>query len=89
MATSGSTDFSLTAREVITFALRKLRVIGGNGEAPSNDQATDAMRELNLMLKGWQKYPSLWRMTEGSVTLTASTVSYTLSPTPHRVLNVR
>lgn len=88
MTTSGSTDFSLTARQIVQFALRKQRVLG-RGETASGDQAADAVLELNLMLKGWQKYPSLWRLTEGSVTLLANDYDYTLSPAPHRVLSVR
>lgn len=88
MATSGSTDFSLTAREVITFALRKLGVTPSGVTVGANEAAT-AQQELNLMLKSWQKYPSLWRLTEGTVTLVGSTISYALSPVPHRVLSVR
>lgn len=88
MATSGSSDFSLTARDIIVFALRKLRVIGAM-EEPSADQAEDAMLDLNMMLKGWQKYESLWRMTEGSIALLPSTYSYALSPVPHRVISAR
>lgn len=87
MATSGSTDFSLTAREVVDFALKKLRVVDSGRVAGATDAAT-AQRELNLMLKGWQKYQSLWRLTEGTVTLTTAN-SYTLSPAPVRVLSVR
>lgn len=88
MATSGSIDFSLTAREVVDFALKKLRVLSAD-ETATGEDADTAQRELNLMLKGWQKYENLWRMTEGSVTLVASTYSYALSPVPHRVLSAR
>ena len=88
MATSGSVDFTLTAREVINYALKKLRVLGA-GEAADSDQAEDAMRELNLMLKGWQKHESMWRLTEGTVSLVADDIDYTLSPAPHRIVDVR
>lgn len=88
MTTSGSSDFSLTAREAITFALKKLRVVDASQTAGAIEAAT-AQAELNLMLKGWQKYQNLWRLTEGTVTLVANTVSYVLSPVPHRVLSVR
>lgn len=91
MAISGSIDYAFDARAAITFALKKLRVIAEN-EDPTADQAADAMIELNLMLKGWQKHESLWRMTEGSITLIASTYSYALSTAatiPHRVISAR
>jgi len=91
MTTSGSIDYGFTARQAVTFALRKLRVIG-EGEDPTADQADDAALELNLMLKEWAKYENLWRMTEGSITLLASTYSYALSTStliPHRVISAR
>ena len=91
MATSSSIDYGFTARQAVTFALRKLRVIG-EGEDPTADQADDATIELNLMLKEWMKYENLWRMTEGSITLLASTYSYALSTStliPHRVISAR
>jgi hypothetical protein len=88
MTTSGSIDFSLTAREVVTFALRKINVCATT-EDPTADDSARAMQELNLMLKGWQKYPSLWRLTEGSITMISATASYTLSPFPHRVTSIR
>lgn len=88
MATSGSTDFTMTAEDVIVFALKKLRVLA-TGETPDAEQGEDAMQALTLMLKSWQKYESLWRLTEGSVTLVANTVNYTLSPMPHRVVSAR
>lgn len=88
MPLSASIDFDLTARGVITAALRKLRVIG-EGETPSAQEASDGQQALNLLLKGWQKYENLWRLTEGSVTLVADTYSYALTPVPHRVISAR
>lgn len=91
MALSGSYDFSLTARQVITFALRKCNIVGLNQD-PSAAAAEDARILLNLMLKDWQqKGPHLWKKTEGSVTLTNATQSYNLAATlnPLRVLSVR
>lgn len=88
MATSGSIDFNMTAREVITYALRKINMVAET-EDPSADMASRAMTELNVMLKGWQKHENLWRLTEGSVTLTDATSSYALSPVPHRVVSAR
>jgi hypothetical protein len=88
MTTSSSIDFNMTARELITFAARKINMCDEN-EDPSAGMAARFMTELNVMLKEWQKYENLWRMTEGSVTLVAGTYSYALSPVPHRVVDAR
>lgn len=88
MALSGSIDLTFDARATITFALRKLGVLAVN-QTPTAAQAAGAMSELNLMLKGWQKHESLWRLQEGSVTLIADDSDYTLSPVPHRVISAR
>lgn len=91
MALSGSYDFSLTARQVITFALRKCNIVGLNQD-PSAAAAEDARIQLNLMLKDWQqKGPHLWKKTEGSVTMTNAIQSYDLAATlnPLRVLDAR
>lgn len=88
MATSGSIDFSMTAREVITYALRKINVVS-EVEDPTAEQSAKAVQELNVMLKGWQKHENLWRLTEGSVTLLNATGSYALSPVPHKVISAR
>lgn len=89
MSTSGSINYSLNARELVTFALRKTRIIA-DIETPSAEQMRDGIEDLNLMLKGWQKDgPNLWRQTFGSATLVTSTASYTLSPRPRRVIEAR
>lgn len=88
MATSGSTDFSLSARQVITNALQRINMIAEH-QTPPPEMATRAMRELNMMLKGWQKYEHLWNITEGYINLVANTASYSLTPKPHRIISVR
>lgn len=89
MATSGTDDFNVTARELIDFALKKLRVVAANS-TPTALQAEGAKLELNLMLKAWQRYESLWRLEEESVTPVAATASYTLTTQkPHRVVSAR
>lgn len=89
MATSGSTDYSLTARDLVTFALRKIRVCSV-AEAPNAEDAEQARIELNLLLKTLHiEAPSLWRQTFGSVTLVAGTGSYVLSPRPILVVEAR
>src|SRR5688572_18163611 len=88
MTTSGSIDLTFDARAAITFALRKLGVVAVN-QTPTAAQAEGARTELNLMLKGWSRYPWLWRMTEGTITLAAGDYDYTLSPVPNRVISAR
>lgn len=88
MATSGSIDFSLNAREIIEFAFDEIRVTSP-GETASAEDVALGMQRLNMMLKSWQATaPSLWRQTEGTVTLTTA-VSYALSPRPFRVVECR
>lgn len=89
MATSGSIDGNLNARDIVTQALRKIRVVPVF-DTPSAEDAAQGLAELTLMLKGWQvRGPNLFRQTDGSVTLVADTASYTLSPRPVRVYECR
>lgn len=85
MATSGIIAFSLTAEQIITTALR---LIGeyGRDETPSNADAQDALRRLNLMLKSWQTDGcNLYRELADTATFPANTATVTLDP---RVLDV-
>ena len=91
MALSGSVDFSLNAREVITKTLRKMAVLGV-AQVLDPDEAEDARIELNTMLKGWQRHgPHLWKTLEGSIPLLAATASYNLAATlnPLRIMSMR
>jgi len=89
MSTSASVNYSLNARELATWALKKTRILQ-EAETASADMMSDAFDDLNLMLKGWMRDgPNLWRQTFGSATLVTSTASYTLSPRPHRVIEAR
>lgn len=88
MATSGSINFNMTGRDVIDYALKKIRVLDAS-ETASAEDAEDAQRELNVMLKSWLKYENLWRYSEGSITLLASDIDYDLTPVPHRVISAR
>ena len=75
MATSGSTDYTLTAREVATQSLRLIRVTPVF-DTPSAEDLTQAIATLNLMLKGWETDgPHIAHQTEGSVALVAATAS--------------
>lgn len=88
MATSGTITGNLTARQIITYALRKINVTAQT-ETPSADDAARGLTELDQMLKGWQRYEHLWRLTEGYVTLVANVAAYSLTPRPYRITDCR
>jgi hypothetical protein len=88
MATSGTTTFNMSARQLITSSLQRINMLAEH-EAPSASQAARAMSELNILLKDWQKYENLWRLTEGSINLANATASYALTPIPHKVISAR
>lgn len=79
MATSGSTDFAMTSREVVSAALEVCGALQV-GETAAAEDAALGLKHLNLMLKTWGTDPALFIRVEGSVTLSASTASYTASP---------
>ena len=88
MAVSTTTNYAMTARDVIDYALGKLGVLAG-GNAPTAEDIAHTLISLNLMLKSWQlNGPNLWRKTRGSLTLTDGTASYSL-PLAHRVISCR
>ena len=64
MATSGSTDYSRTANQIITLAMRRMGVIS-KGEAPDADEMADGLEALNVMVKLWQiEGINLWKQEE-------------------------
>lgn len=87
MATSGSVDWTLTSRQIITEALENLGVIG-LGDTPSDTDAAKTLSVLNQMIKTWGTSGGLWIKTEAVLTLIAATASYSL-PLARRVLSVR
>lgn len=90
MATSGSNDFLLNARQIVDYAYKKANIIG-LGQAIDGDNMARGIRELNLMLKGWQTAgPNVWRRSTAAQTPVASTASYTLSTTkPYKIVSAR
>ena len=80
MATSGSVDYSRNALQVITAALRKLRVVSA-GDSASGADLTTGLEALNLMVKAWQNdQVFLWLNQQAVLHLAPSTGSYTLGP---------
>lgn len=95
MATSGSTNYSLTRNDVIKEAFA-LAVQDGYGETIANEDYEGAARSLNMMLKTWQAEGlRLWLTAEGSMTLVVSKQSYVMgsggsfTTRPLRILSMR
>ena len=81
MATSGSYDFTRTAGGIINAALRKLGILA-EGEVASADQATDALEDLNLLVKSWPANGiDLWRYEELTVFTVKDKQSYLIGAT--------
>src|SRR3990167_630551 len=88
MATSASVNLSLTASQVIEYALRKINITA-EGQTVSFEAQDHALTELEVMLKEWMPYPALWTLTEGYVNIVASTQGYNLNPRPYCIVSAR
>lgn len=89
MATSGSSDYTLTARQIIEFSLRKTNLLA-LGQSADNDMVDAALTELNVMCKEWMKHAQIWRLSEASLTPTANTATISMSAAnPYRVIDCR
>jgi len=75
MAVSGTYDFNLDIDEVIQEASEMI-----GGEDTLGHEPASARRSINLMLKDWQnRGVLLWSTSVSSVTVSASTATYSLS----------
>jgi len=75
MAVSGTYDFNLDIDEVIQEATEMI-----GGEDTLGHEPASARRSINLMLKDWQnRGVLLWSTSVSSVTVSASTATYSLS----------
>lgn len=79
MATSGSTDFSVSRDDIITEALQICGVVPEGGTASAN-QLSDSSRTLNMMIKNWQATAgfNLWTIRQGIIFPQADKVQYKL-----------
>jgi hypothetical protein len=85
MAVSGSTDFTVTAQELVEGALRLAGVIA-TGETPSPEVENDTLQSLNMMCKTWQAQNiGLWRKQDATLLLQKNQLSYDLGPTGDHV----
>src|SRR5882757_3988595 len=79
MATSGDPTFTSNRNQIITGALRLMRVIRRKAqEQASAALLADGTRRLNGLIKQWQADPELhvWTTTEATLFPQASQVSY-------------
>ena len=84
MAVSGTYDFNLDIDEVIQEATEMI-----GGEDTLGHEPASARRSINLMLKDWQnRGVLLWSTSVSSVTVSASTATYSLSSSTIDALEV-
>lgn len=89
MATSGTIDSTMTARQVVTRAL-KLLAVAGAGQTVSDEDAEDGLEALNFMLKSMQaEGVNLWREEEVTQTFVAGDIETLLTPRPLDVQSAR
>ena len=81
-----STILSSTATDIIRDSLLLCGVIDSNQSVKPQENA-DALRILNLMVKGWQSNEYLWKYSDVQVTLTPGTTSYVVGPAGLDTLN--
>lgn len=78
MATSSSTNFTVTRDDIIKGALRLCGALA-LGETPTADQVSEASDALNMLVKAWQADGmALWARGEYTLALTLDTKSYTI-----------
>lgn len=85
MATSGETNWPLTAGEIVQQAMVELGALT-SGDSPEASEMTDGLVRLNSMLKTWSKKVNLWRDGTGTVIITGGIGAATL-PQEVRDLN--
>lgn len=77
MATSGTTVFSSTVRDIVTDALDENAILP-LGTDPEAHELTKCIRRLASMLKSWQMKGVLWKQETISATITADVATVTL-----------
>jgi hypothetical protein len=88
MATSGTTSFAMTARDIVTAALDESAILP-LGELPTPDELGKCIIRLNAMLKSWQMQGCTWKQETISVATVAATASITLPAYVRGVNGVR
>lgn len=86
MATSGTINSTMTARAIVTRALKLLGAVGG-AQTLSADDGADGLEGLNIMLKSMQADGvNLWRESEVQQTCLAGEVETLITP---RVVDIQ
>ena len=81
MAVSGTSTFTLTRDEIISYALRKLAVLE-LGATPDSNTVSNAAMSLDMMIKSLvAKGSKLWTIEELTLPLVASQTVYNIGPT--------
>lgn len=88
MSVSGTTDFNLTAAQIVEKAYHILGK-ASEGEAMTPRMLSDGMSSLNLLIKTMGAQSHLWTTEEGELTMVADTPSYVISPKPMRIISAR
>lgn len=88
MATSGVTDFALTAREIMRQAAVELGAISSGEDLEASEQ-DDMLVRLNSMLKSWGTEGNLYREASGTVTVPGGTGAGTLPAGVRDIISVR
>jgi len=85
MATSGSVNFTLTARQIYEEAMRNIGALGDN-DALTATELVICRRTLNMMLKAWGKNKEIgfWMTDTIRLYLTTEQESYQLGPSGNR-----
>lgn len=89
MTTSGTTAFSLTARDIANKALIDELGVFPAGETLDADLLTTAISKLNGLLKSWQQDGLLWKQQTITVTTTAAVAGTALAAYVRGVSGVR
>ena len=77
MSVSGTSDFSMTAGEIIKDAMATIGATEANDVVNADDSAF-CLRRLNMLAKHMAMSANLWVTTDVTVTLTPGTESYTV-----------
>jgi hypothetical protein len=77
VATSGTTAFSMTARDIVTAALDENAILP-LGEVPAADELAKCILRLNAMLKSWQMEGALWKQETITQPITGGSASAVL-----------
>jgi hypothetical protein len=88
MATSGETNWPLTAGEIVQQAMVQIGALT-SGDSPESSEMTDGIVTLNSMLKTWSRKVNLWRDGIGTLIVTGGTGAATLEQEVRDINSVR